>query len=144
MDDQATRGDSPGWRSSVHMPFAVDGIPAQRHQLVRDLVQHALPTETAYDAAVVLAELVTNAVQHGEPLPDDSLDVLWGAWGGLVHVEVTDGGAITEPVAAAAPVVAVSGRGLAIVAALATAWGVRTEPTTVTVWAALPASRSAA
>jgi len=120
------------------------GIPAQRHRLVSDLVQHAFPTDTAYNASLILGEFLTNAVQHGEPLDDDTIDICWGAWDGLVRVEVTDGGAITVPVAGDAPAVALRGRGLAIVAALATSWGVRTEPDSTTVWAALPADRSAA
>jgi serine/threonine-protein kinase RsbW len=132
------------WKSSARMPFATVGIPAQRHRLVDDLVRHALPTDTAYDAALVLAELVTNAVQHGGPLAGDHLDLCWGAWEGRIHIEVTDAGSTTVPVAGSASAVEQRGRGLAIVAALAASWGVRAEDETVTVWAELPADRAAA
>jgi two-component sensor histidine kinase len=120
------------------LPFAFGDLQAHRQRLLHDLDQHALPSDLAYDASLVLDELMTNAVQHGAPLDDGNLDVCWGAWDGLVHVEVTSGAARTIPAAAAATAVSTRGRGLAIVAALAASWGVRTGRTTTTVWAALP------
>jgi anti-sigma regulatory factor (Ser/Thr protein kinase) len=143
MDQDMLGGTvSAPWRSSTRMPFRTGDLGAQRDRLVRDLTQHALPTEVAYDASLVLGELVANAVQHGEPLDDDSLDLCWGAWDGLIHVEVTDGGASTVPVLNPPSDAAVRGRGLAIVEALASSWGVRTEQAAVTVWATLPGEPS--
>jgi len=97
-----------------------------------------LPADTAYDASLVLGELDSNALRHAVPLGDGNLVLCWGAWARLVHVEVTDGGAGTVPTVGAVTLVATGGRGLAIVAALATDWGVRAAPASLTVWAALP------
>ena len=142
MEDNVTRTGRPDrWISSIRMPFTAHGVPAQRHRLTRELEEHALPTDTAHDASLVLDELMTNALQHGAPLDDDSLEVCWGTWGDQVHLEVTDGGAPTVPVASSAPPSAIRGRGLGIVAALTTSWGVRAEPDTTTVWARLPSAR---
>lgn len=129
---------APAWRSSVRMSFSLADLPPQRRRLRCELEQRQLPVDTAYDASLVLGELVSNALQHGVPLGDGNLVLCWGAWEGQVHVEVTDGGAGTVPVAGTAAPVATRGRGLAIVAALAIDWGVREATTSRTVWAALP------
>lgn len=125
------------------MPYSTRSILTQRHRLVRELNAHNVPIEVVYDLSVVLGELVTNAIEHGEPLTHGGLAVCWGAWDGAVHVEVTDGGSAV-PLATAAPTVATGGRGLAIVAALTTSWGVRSEPEAKTVWAALAVRQPAA
>jgi two-component sensor histidine kinase len=139
--DRSSHGGAGHWKSSTRLPFGFGHLGAQRQRMLHDLDEHALPDDVAYDASLVLDELMTNAVQHGLPLDDGNLDVCWGAWDGLIHVEVTSGGALTVPVARAATAVATRGRGLAIVAALALSWGVRTGHTSTTVWAALPPAR---
>lgn len=84
------------------------------------------------DAELVATELVTNAVRHG------SGDVLLALEqeGDVLQVAVT-GAAPGDPEARSAPTEAPSGRGLAIVAALADDWGWRREGERVTVWARL-------
>jgi len=141
MEDNTRTSRPDRWMSSIRMPFSTRGVPAQRHRLTRELEEHALPTDTAHDASLVLDELVTNALQHGAPLDDDSLEICWGAWGDEVHLEVTDGGAATVPLATSAVPSAIRGRGLGIVAALTTSWGIRAESHTMTVWACLPSAR---
>ena len=131
--------------STARMPFTMDDLGAQRRRLVRELEQHRLSPSTAYDAAVVLGELLSNALRHGAPLQDGGLTVTWGAWDGIVHLEVTDGGGASLPaIASAATEAAVGGHGLVIVDALSSSWGIRSEADSVTVWADLPAQVSAA
>jgi anti-sigma regulatory factor (Ser/Thr protein kinase) len=82
----------------------------------------------------VVSELVTNAVEHAS----SSCAVVVNRSGGGVRIEVRDQGAGTpnpQPPSATAE----SGRGLMIVSALATAWGVDSEPPTKTVWVELSA-----
>lgn len=84
------------------------------------------------DVQLVVSELVTNAVRYGAaPMrlrvqPRD----------GVIEVEVFDCGRVFDPEVVMAP--DESGRGLHIVAAIATSWGVRTETDGgKTVWALL-------
>lgn len=127
------------WRSSTRIPFAVDSLPTVRHQLLAEISDHHIDADAGYDAALVLAELVTNALRHGSPLNDGGLSLAWD-WGEeRLHLHVSDGGARTEPTAQMAEPQATNGRGLAIVRALSVAWGVERARATTTVWASLAA-----
>jgi anti-sigma regulatory factor (Ser/Thr protein kinase) len=86
------------------------------------------------DIQLGVSELVTNAVRHAGT--DIELTVRLGAG---VTVEVRDSDPELQhpaPAAAANPY-AVSGRGLHIVAAISSDWGVRSRPEGKTVWFAL-------
>lgn len=129
----------PGWRSTTRIPFAVDGLLPVRHRLVMEIVGHDIAADAGYDAALVLAELVSNALKHARPLADGSLRLAWGCWDDHLHVLVTDGGADSEPTVRRPDASATGGRGLSIVRAVSTAWGVEHDTATTTVWASLPA-----
>lgn len=58
--------------------------------------------------------------------------------GGVLVLEVTDGGGPTRPRPSSPSLTAHGGRGLGIVGSLALRWGVRDAPGEVTVWALLP------
>jgi len=94
------------------------------------------------DAALVVSELVSNAILHAYPLPGERLKVAWVVDDGLVEVAVSDGGSATMPQAGHPTPASVSGRGLAIVAHICQTWGVRTDDVGLTVWAILPAPGS--
>lgn len=79
---------------------------------------------------LLVSELAANAVQHG----GTSFTVRFDRTDGRVRVEVTDQGGGRPRLAAQDPW-AVSGRGLRLVDALATAWGIDQEPPpATTVW----------
>ena len=95
--------------------------------------------DVAADAAVLASELVANAVRHANALPNGEFKVAWNVTDADVTIAVTDGGARSGDgprVRATAPN-DTSGRGLAIVAALADDWGVEHADGTSTVWARL-------
>lgn len=89
-----------------------------------------------YDGLLVISELVTNALLHGAGAI--VVRVFQEEHGRLTKIEVTDSG-VGRPVLHPPNDVADSGRGLAIVTALALDWGVRPLlDGGKTVWALLP------
>jgi anti-sigma regulatory factor (Ser/Thr protein kinase) len=93
--------------------------------------------QEALDGALIASELVGNAVRHAPALPSGHLAVEWQIEDGPSYrIAVTDGGG-QHPVSVRQPAVDdPSGRGLAIVAAIADDWGVCVEETgRTTVWA---------
>ena len=128
----------------------VAAIPASagvvRRQLTADLLIRGLRTELIEDAALIVTELVANAVRHGAPLPGGGVLVTWTVRSGVLRLQVSEGGpgpaaqmtGIASTAQRLANKEAESGRGLAIIGALATSWGIRTVGRT-TVWAELAA-----
>ena len=150
-------------------------------QRLADTLPALIPMELLVDAAIVVTELVSNAVRHAEPLPGGVIHVAWclrpavadrsdrperlrgtdattasDATTGTdaitasgdefmrVEVRVTDGGVGVVDGNDSTPLATrqagpdeVSGRGLAIVAALAVRWGVERVGTGQCVWAEL-------
>ncbi|GAA0980628.1 hypothetical protein GCM10009602_55360 [Nocardiopsis tropica] len=104
------------------------------------------------DAALVLSELVSNALRHASPLPtpgnpENSVGVSWRVEvdrgprpGGWVEISVRDGGSSTMPRVAMPSVSGLGGRGLGIVQTLSGRWGTEMDATTTTVWAVLELS----
>jgi hypothetical protein len=86
------------------------------------------------DARLIVSELVTNALVHAGTAFTVTIDVGQDA----VVLRVADGSAV-PPVLGTLGVEEPGGRGLGIVAALAGAWGVTTEPGGgKSVWASIP------
>ncbi|MFS4103186.1 ATP-binding protein [Streptomyces sp. PD-S100-1] len=93
-----------------------------------------LPEDITADALLVLSELISNAVVHA--LPPAALRLTWRrtAAGGVLAVEVSDGGAPARPQADEAVAPEEHGRGLAIVRALSADHGNRAEPDGGATW----------
>jgi DNA-binding response OmpR family regulator len=115
----------------AHDPVA----PAEARRVVRDVLLHWGYRDLLDDAALVVSELVTNAVRHAGSA---SIVVVNRTEGGI-RVEVRDDGP-GAPDLGQSPTDAEHGRGLMIVAALATAWGVDDDAGSKTVWVELGAS----
>src|SRR5215468_1442919 len=133
---------------SVVVPHQARGARVARHRLATELTG-AVDPELVADAAVVVGELVGNAVRHARPLPGDTVLVRWRVRAELnrqyLELRVTDGGgAPGHPRLCTVGPDAVNGRGLTIVAALADQWGVEQVADEQCVWARLsyPPSRT--
>jgi anti-sigma regulatory factor (Ser/Thr protein kinase) len=85
-------------------------------------------------ALLVMSELIVNAVEHGSPPVRAWVDCR----SGVLRLEVSDGSAV-EPQLSTPGVDAESGRGVALVAVVSSAWGVRPGPGGKTVWCDLSA-----
>ncbi|HTZ42850.1 MAG TPA: ATP-binding protein [Jatrophihabitans sp.] len=96
--------------------------------------QAGVTADEAYDAALIASELVGNAVRHGLPLPSGHIAVDWSLDGASYRISVTDGGRAPQIEPRSAAVQDTSGRGLMIVAALASQWGVDSDGPGTRVW----------
>jgi anti-sigma regulatory factor (Ser/Thr protein kinase) len=85
-----------------------------------------------------MSELLSNALRHARPLPSGDIRVAWQRAGDALELRVSDGGSSTEPRRTQAALSALGGRGLSIVEALASEWGVRLSGAGTTVWAMVP------
>lgn len=122
----------------VVVPHHARGAHVARHRLADEL--DTLVTEDRLDDAIsIAAELVGNAVRHAAPLPGDVIRVAWRLLvDNTLEIRVTDGGSpTTGPELRVAAPDALDGRGLTIVAALATGWGIERDGLGQCVWATL-------
>jgi anti-sigma regulatory factor (Ser/Thr protein kinase) len=109
-----------------------------RRQLVDELARRGFPDALIQDAALLVSELVANAVRYARPLPGGVLKVAWELGGSRLLLRVTDGGGTDGPHLQDAGPRDTRGRGLAIVEAVAARWGTeRVTGSRNTVWAEL-------
>lgn len=94
-----------------------------------DLLASGASESVVDDAVLILSELLSNACRHARPLHEDqSVQASWRTdVRGELAISVTDGGGPTRPLPATPSITAHGGRGLAIIGALASDWGVREE-----------------
>jgi anti-sigma regulatory factor (Ser/Thr protein kinase) len=126
-----TIADGPTVEVWLELPDSLHA-PAKARKLVAANI-HALPQELRADVDILVCEVVTNAVRHGRP--DFLLHLLTSP--GLVHIDVRDHSAdLPTMPAERTSTTDPGGRGLVIVDALATRWGVKPEVGTSgkTVW----------
>ena len=99
--------------------------------VLKDARQH-----TSEECALIVSELVSNAVRHANTDVVLRVEERRGA----IHLEIEDNGP-GEPEIKSPPVTELSGRGLKIVDALANDWGVRrTDQSAKVVWATVAVS----
>jgi anti-sigma regulatory factor (Ser/Thr protein kinase) len=123
----------------VVVPHHARGARVARHRIATELAGEVGPGLLA-DLVAVTAELVGNSVRHADPLPGGVVRVAWRLRRDVtdtVEVRVTDGGASSSPQLRHVGPESVDGRGLRIVAALASRWGVESDGLGQSVWAQL-------
>ncbi|MEV7566278.1 ATP-binding protein [Streptomyces tanashiensis] len=111
------------------------GARLARLLAVQQLQEWGVTGTPADSVAVVVAELASNAVRHGR-VPGRDFEVRMERGGGHVRVELSDARGERRPVPAREP--DEGGYGLLLVAALASAWGVKGRSVGKTVWATVP------
>jgi anti-sigma regulatory factor (Ser/Thr protein kinase) len=124
----------------VLLPAAPASVAVARRRLTEELLTAGIFDAAIRDAALVISELLSNAIRHAHPLPGSCLRVTWTVSGDSIEVAVSDGGSPTRPRLAHAPLSSLGGRGLGIIEHLSRRWGVRADHDGLTVWAVLPAS----
>ncbi|MFD8716987.1 ATP-binding protein [Streptomyces sp. NPDC059629] len=108
----------------LHLLATPRATPELRHHL----------RDHTYEVRLCATELLTNAIEHvGEGTPV-TVRVIGGQAHGRTRIEVTDSDPLTAPALLPATETEESGRGLALLDALADRWGVDQGPDRKTVW----------
>jgi len=118
------------------LPAAATAVTTARCEVTRRFSPR-LAVAALEDVRLLLTELVTNAVRHGDIAPPDEIDVRAELSGDTVRIEVHDPGR-NGPVEPRAPGARGGGYGLFLVEKLTQRWGVERDGGT-TVWAELAA-----
>jgi len=126
--------------SVLLLPFAAASVGEARRRLVSDLIAAGVYDSAVCDVALVISELLSNALRHAAPLPlpGSKIGVAWQIDPGSVQVSVSDGGGPTKPELGEPAQGATGGRGLRIVEKLSSRWGASTGEEGTTVWAEVP------
>jgi anti-sigma regulatory factor (Ser/Thr protein kinase) len=124
--------------SVLMLPFAASSVGEARRRLVSDLIAAGIYDAAICDAALVVSELLSNALRHAGPLPGAQISVAWQVDVGRVQVSVRDGGGQTRPELGQPTQAATGGRGLRIVEKLSADWGTSSDDEGTTVWAQIP------
>jgi serine/threonine-protein kinase RsbW len=123
---------------TVQLPFDQGAARTARELVDELLAELRADDELRQDAALVVHELVINAVRHGRPDPQGRIEFSGRVVGGRLVVAVVDCGRHGQIVVRPPNEESASGRGLAIVAALSDSWSVdRSEGTRVSATLAL-------
>lgn len=114
---------SPGKTLSLELPFWFDSAARARSVLRSWLGPFVVDDDHVESAALVLTELVSNAVRHARPGANHmvrvELTVVWD----MLHIAVGDGGSeYSTPQVLAETLTSTSGRGLLLVERLAEDW----------------------
>lgn len=122
----------------MDLPYASSSVTTARERVCAELTRHGASRQAVEDAALIVSELVGNALRHADPLPSGCVRLTWQIDCHQVEIAVSDGGSGSPP--PGGPLA--EGRGLDIVDHLADTWGVRRWDQAVTVWAVLPVAVS--
>lgn len=115
-------------RAQRELPHELTAVGTARHW-VNELCAAALSTRGRHILELLTSEVVANAVVHGE----GPLTLTVGCSTGHVVVSVSDTSR-TPPILKTVDLEATGGRGVALVATLASQWGWKPEPTGKKVW----------
>jgi anti-sigma regulatory factor (Ser/Thr protein kinase) len=121
--------------SVLLLPFTASSVGVARRNMVSGLIEAGVRGPAITDAALVVSELLANALQHGKPLPGEAVRTAWDVDGGCLRLAVSDGGGSTRPELGEPTPATIGGRGLRIVAGLSRRWGTSSGHDGTTVWA---------
>ena len=120
----------PQWRAAVDIPATARG-PAAARRVVAALLPAWELDDLAQDAELVISELVTNAMSHAAGTDSFALELARRDDG--LRIALADGSAL-RPVIGDLAHHRSGGRGMAIIQALASAWGAEDREDGKCVW----------
>lgn len=107
---------------TLRLPFDVTSVTAARGAVTRALVDRGAERQTIDDANIVVGELVMNAIRHGRPHRDDTIEVAWSLARDTLQFSVCDGGQVEHLEAQMPAPTEFGGRGLGMVEMLCRRW----------------------
>jgi serine/threonine-protein kinase RsbW len=122
-----------------HEPASASEV---RRELALDLDLHGVCADAIDEVNLVASELIGNAVRHCGTSVSDPLGVNWTVGDDEILLSVEDD-CSTMPVVREVGTESTSGRGLKIVGALASDWGVELTTRGKRVWVRMPTSSTA-
>ena len=121
---------------AMTVPHSAASAALARRRIVSDLIAIHVDETALDDVALVVSELVSNAVRHGRAVPGTGVSIGWECGEDSLQLRVTDGGSVEgSPHVRRAGPKDTTGRGLAVVRSLADDWGVERDADGTTVWA---------
>lgn len=109
---------------TLKLPLAPSTPGIARTRLAGFLTLHRASNTVIDDALIVISEMIANAVSHGKPGDDGTIEISWSINQSLLELSVLDGGegGSLEPIDFDTD--SLSGRGLAIISRVADRWWV--------------------
>jgi len=109
---------------TIRLPFEPSTPSMARTKLAAFLTVNRIPSEVIDDALIVISEMIANAVSHGVPTSDGTIEISWSLGGDLLELSVYDAGvgASLKPIDFDED--SLSGRGLSIINRVADRWWV--------------------
>ncbi|WP_164477890.1 ATP-binding protein [Nocardioides pantholopis] len=109
--------------ATLRLPFDVASVTVARGAVTRALADRGVDRRVIDDANIVVGELVMNAVRHGRPHGDNTVEVSWTLTGDALQFSVCDGGRVDHLEARMPAPTEHGGRGLGMVDLLCLQWG---------------------
>ena len=109
---------------TIRLPFVASTPGIARTRLAGFLTVNRASNEVIDDALIVISEMIANAVSHGVPTSDGTIEISWAINGTLLELSVYDAGkgASLKPIDFDED--SLSGRGLSIINRVADRWWV--------------------
>jgi serine/threonine-protein kinase RsbW len=109
---------------TIRLPFVMSTPGVARTRLAAFLTVNRASNEVIDDALIVISEMIANAVSHGVPTSDGTIEISWAINGTLLELSVYDAGkgGSLKPIDFDED--SLSGRGLQIINRVADRWWV--------------------
>lgn len=109
---------------TIRLPFEPSTPSMARTKLASFLTVNRVGPGVIDDALIVISEMIANAVSHGVPTSDGTIEISWSLQGDLLELSVYDAGvgASLKPIDFDED--SLSGRGLSIINRVADRWWV--------------------
>jgi len=109
---------------TIRLPFEPSTPSMARTKLAAFLTVNRVASPVIDDALIVISEMIANAVSHGVPTSDGTIEISWCLNGDLLELSVYDAGVGASLTPIDFDEDSLSGRGLSIINRVADRWWV--------------------